>query len=82
MSRRTRRLQETSVAELEARAAGLRILLVDDSEANRILILRYMEQIHSTIDVAENGRIGVDLFQSRHYDVVLMDCEMPVMDGI
>jgi signal transduction histidine kinase/CheY-like chemotaxis protein len=72
---------QVSVAELERLAAGQRILLVDDSEANRILIQQYMKQVPSTIDIAENGRIGVDLFQQNHYDVVLMDCEMPVMDG-
>jgi signal transduction histidine kinase/CheY-like chemotaxis protein/HPt (histidine-containing phosphotransfer) domain-containing protein len=72
---------QASIAELEALSAGLRILLVDDSEANRILILQYMKQIQSTIDIAENGQIGVDRFRSGNYDVVLMDCEMPVMDG-
>ena len=74
-------LAPASVAELEARAAGLRILLVDDSEDNRVLILSYLKRAHATIDIAENGRIGVDKFLAGPYDLVLMDVEMPVMDG-
>ncbi|MGD1069647.1 MAG: ATP-binding protein [Bryobacteraceae bacterium] len=74
-----------SVAELEALAAGLRILLVDDSEDNRVLILSYLKRVRATIDVAENGQIAVEKFSDKLraglYDVVLMDVEMPVMDG-
>jgi CheY-like chemotaxis protein/HPt (histidine-containing phosphotransfer) domain-containing protein len=70
-----------SLAELEARAAGLRILLVDDSEDNRILILSYLKKTRSTIDIAEDGQRAVEFFRTGHYDVVLMDVEMPVMDG-
>jgi signal transduction histidine kinase/CheY-like chemotaxis protein/HPt (histidine-containing phosphotransfer) domain-containing protein len=72
---------QASVAELEAQAAGLRILLVDDSEDNRVLILSYLKRTRSTIDIAENGLIAVGLFQTGRYDAVLMDVEMPVMDG-
>jgi signal transduction histidine kinase/CheY-like chemotaxis protein len=60
---------------------GLRILLVDDSDDNRLLILSYLKRINAAIDIAENGQIAVDFFRGRHYDVVLMDVEMPVMDG-
>ena len=77
---------QASVAELEAMAAGLRILLVDDSEDNRVLILSYLKgtqsgRTDSTIDIAENGLIAVGMFQTGRYDAVLMDVEMPVMDG-
>jgi signal transduction histidine kinase/CheY-like chemotaxis protein/HPt (histidine-containing phosphotransfer) domain-containing protein len=74
-------LSPPSIGELEADASGLRILLVDDSEDNRVLILSYLKRTQSKIDSAENGRIAVDLFGSNRYDVVLMDVEMPVMDG-
>jgi signal transduction histidine kinase/CheY-like chemotaxis protein len=62
-------------------SAGLRVLLVDDSEDNRTLILRYLQHTQSEIEIAENGQIGVDRFKTGHYDIVLMDVEMPVMDG-
>jgi signal transduction histidine kinase/CheY-like chemotaxis protein len=60
---------------------GLRILLADDSEDNRFLILSYLNQAQASIDVAENGEIAARMFRSGHYDLVLMDVEMPVMDG-
>jgi signal transduction histidine kinase/CheY-like chemotaxis protein len=67
--------------ELEALLTGFHILLVDDSEDNRTLILRYMGRCQCVIDIAENGLAGVELFKTGIYDAVLMDVEMPVMDG-
>jgi signal transduction histidine kinase/CheY-like chemotaxis protein/HPt (histidine-containing phosphotransfer) domain-containing protein len=75
------RIAQAPLAELESRAAGLRILLVDDSEDNRVLILSYLKRTQTTIDIAEDGQSAVDRFRAGHYDVVLMDVEMPVMDG-
>ncbi len=60
----------------------LRILLVEDSRDNQLLIQTYLKQTAHHIDLAENGQIAVDKFQSGHYDVVLMDMQMPVMDGL
>jgi signal transduction histidine kinase/CheY-like chemotaxis protein len=60
---------------------GLRILLVDDSDDNRLLILSYLKRTNSAIDIAENGQLAVDMFRAARYDLVLMDVEMPVMDG-
>ncbi len=59
----------------------LRILLADDSDDNRFLILSYLPKSSGRVDIAENGAIAVELFQKNLYDVVLMDVEMPVMDG-
>jgi len=60
---------------------SLRILLVEDSEDNRMLIKSYLKNAPHEIDVAENGEIGVQKFTSSRYDLVLMDMQMPVMDG-
>ena len=65
----------------EGRIAGMKILLADDSADNRFLILSYLKRTGSFIDVAENGAVAVEMFRSSRYDVVLMDVEMPVMDG-
>jgi signal transduction histidine kinase/CheY-like chemotaxis protein len=65
----------------EDRTAGMRLLLADDSEDNRFLILSYLRKSQCSIDIAENGADAVDLFRQNQYDVVLMDVEMPVMDG-
>ena len=61
--------------------SGLRILLADDSDDNRFLILSYLPKNMRRVDIAENGAIAVELFGKNRYDVVLMDVEMPVMDG-
>src|SRR5208282_376407 len=55
--------------------------LADDSDDNRFLILSYLKDAYCSIEVAENGREAVERFHSGRYDVVLMDVEMPVMDG-
>jgi PAS domain S-box-containing protein len=77
----TRPAASASLAELERRASGLRILLADDVEENRTLILMYLKRTRSMIDVADNGAIAVEMFGRSQYDLVLMDAEMPVMDG-
>ena len=60
---------------------GLRILLVEDSADNRLLIQAYLRQTPHRLDFAENGAIGVKKFQAERYDLVFMDMQMPVMDG-
>ena len=59
----------------------LKILLVDDSDDNRLLVKTYLKGDAYQIDEAENGEQAVALFQSGLYDLVLMDMQMPVMDG-
>jgi len=70
-----------STADLERRAHGLRILLADDSSDNRFLILSYLKNSNCSIEIAQNGQDAVEKFRAGRYDVVLMDIEMPVMDG-
>ena len=62
-----------------ARAA--RILLVEDNEDNRMLIKAYLRQEPYTIVEAENGAQALDCFRNAAFDLVLMDVQMPVMDG-
>ena len=59
----------------------LRILLVEDAPANRKLVLAFLKKTPHQVDVAENGEIAVEKFKRGTYDLVLMDIEMPVMDG-
>ena len=59
----------------------LRILLVEDHPINRRLCLEMLERFGCHPDVAVNGKEAVELAKERQYDVILMDCEMPVMDG-
>lgn len=57
------------------------ILLVDDSEDNRVMIQLYLQKLPYKIDIAENGLIAVTKAKIMKYDLILMDIEMPVMDG-
>jgi PAS domain S-box-containing protein len=58
-----------------------RILLVEDSPDNRMVIRAYLKQYPHLIDEAEDGEIAVRKFAQGAYDVVLMDLQMPVVDG-
>jgi signal transduction histidine kinase/CheY-like chemotaxis protein len=79
--RRIAPVEKAPAFDLEKRMTGLNILVVDDSEDNRTLILSYLKNIRSRIDTAENGLLAVRKFANDKYDVILMDVEMPVMDG-
>jgi len=59
----------------------LRILLAEDSEDNRLLIQLYLKKTQHVLDIAENGKVAMERFMSDSYDLVLMDMQMPVMDG-
>ncbi|MBV8055840.1 MAG: response regulator, partial [Deltaproteobacteria bacterium] len=58
---------------------GLRILLAEDSEENRLLIAAYLRGTSHQLDTAENGRVAVEMFKIRRYDLVLVDVNMPVL---
>jgi signal transduction histidine kinase len=58
-----------------------RILLADDSEDNRTLIRYYLKKLPYELDFAENGEAALRKFQTERYDLVLMDLQMPVLDG-
>ena len=60
---------------------ALHLLLVEDSGDNRLLVQAYLKDTGYQIDTAENGGIAVGKFISGGYDLVLMDMQMPVMDG-
>ncbi len=57
-------------------------MLVEDSEDNQQLIEMYVYKTGAEIDIADNGLQGVDMALADHYDLVLMDMQMPVMDGV
>jgi len=61
---------------------GARVLLVEDNELNREVALGLLEDTHLSIDQAENGVVAVQQVSKNYYDLILMDMQMPVMDGI
>ena len=61
--------------------ADTSILLVEDNTVNRMVAEGMLQQIRCRIDVAENGEQAVEQFCDADYDIVFMDCQMPVKDG-
>ena len=60
----------------------LRILLAEDSADNCLVTMAYLEDTPYQIEIAETGAIACDMFMAQTYDLVLMDRQMPVMDGL
>ena len=64
------------------RMRGARILLVEDNEINQEVAIGQLEDAEAFVDLAENGKVALEMIRGNDYDAVLMDMQMPVMDGI
>lgn len=62
--------------------AGARVLLVEDNAINQLVARNFLEINGVQVDIANNGAEGVDMALQGHYALVLMDIQMPVMDGL
>jgi CheY-like chemotaxis protein len=62
--------------------AGKRILLAEDEPLNREVGLMLLEDVGLKVDLAEDGRQAVEKSRSGRYDIILMDMQMPVLDGL
>lgn len=80
-SAKARRAEKSESAAPVCFPEGYRLLLVEDNPANRKIVELYLKDQPFTLDVAENGKEGLEKFIASSYDAVLMDMEMPVMDG-
>jgi CheY-like chemotaxis protein len=58
-----------------------RILVVEDNRTNQRVAQKMLEGLGYTADLQGNGQLGVDAHAARPYDLILMDCQMPMMDG-
>lgn len=61
---------------------GLKILLIENDELNIKFVKIVLDRLGHRSDIAINGQVGVDLYKKNKYDLVLMDLEMPEMNGI
>ena len=75
------KVTETSPTAAVAGVARRSILLVEDNSDNRLLIQAYLTREPYDLDTAEDGAAALVRFQERSYDLVLMDVQMPIMDG-
>ncbi len=77
----TRNGQDPAASNEVAQLGRLKILLAEDHPINRRLCLLQLERLGCQVDCAHNGAEAVRCFEDRPYDVVLMDCHMPELDG-
>ena len=61
---------------------GTRVLVVEDNEGNQTVARLMLEKLGCSVEIAVNGREGVTAAGKGEYDIVFMDCQMPVMDGL
>ena len=62
--------------------AGQHVLVVDDNEINRLVVRKFLHRMNAIVDEAENGAVAVTKAGAGRYDLILMDIQMPVMDGL
>jgi len=74
---------ETGIGSIEqARTESRRILVAEDHPINQKLIITMLERLGCQVDLVENGRRAVDAVREKEYDLILMDMQMPEMDGL
>ena len=78
----TRRAAVPVSTDSEPPLPELHILLVEDSSDNRTITLAYLQDTPYRVDIADNGAVAYEKFIAGHYDLVLMDRQMPIMDGL
>lgn len=60
---------------------NIKVLVVEDNEINRFVAAQFLKKWNTETDFAENGKIAVDKVNNKEYDIILMDLEMPELDG-
>ncbi|MCH1920033.1 response regulator [Shewanella sp. A3A] len=73
---------ETEIAPESDQQCRGEILLVEDNLINQQVAMELLRSAGFSVDVAENGQVALDMVPQKHYDAVLMDIQMPVMDGL
>jgi CheY-like chemotaxis protein len=83
LNKKTERAED-SVSEIESllKKQQLAILVVDDSPINRKVCTNMVAGIAASITTANDGKQAIELWQQEHFDIILMDCHMPIMDGL
>lgn len=81
-SESTEPVTESISLNKQGQLGNLRVLLVEDSLDNQALISIYLNRAGASIDIASDGEEGCKMAMSKEYDIVLMDVQMPNMDGI
>lgn len=75
-------LGEKEIEQVFAELKGTRVLLVEDNAVNQLLVCEILESNGIAVITANNGLEALTLLESQAFDCVLMDCQMPIMDGL
>jgi len=73
--------EETTIQLENNTLINKRILVVEDNRTNQLVILGLLEDYIIDVDIANNGQEAVDMFNKNKYELILMDLQMPIMDG-
>ena len=66
----------------EAYSAPLRILVAEDNPVNRLLATKLLAKLGHDVAAVENGRKAIEMLNKEHFDLIFMDVQMPIMDGL
>ena len=72
---------ETMKVELDSDVKNIRVLVVEDIALNQLLMKTLLDEFGFELDIANNGKIAIEKLETTSYDVILMDLQMPVMNG-
>ena len=73
--------KQEEIVPIAATLGGLRVLLAEDNKVNQKVVSGILKRTGCYFEIAENGAVAVAALEKGQFDVVLMDCHMPVMDG-
>lgn len=81
VSQETQELQSNLLETQVETGKGVRILVVEDNPINQLLVIKLLERRGYDTTVAENGRIALAAYENKDFDIILMDLQMPELDG-
>jgi len=70
------------MTDLQKSLKGIRVLAVEDNELNRMVLQVILKKCEVVVSIAHNGQEAIDLIQEKEFDIVLMDVQMPIVDGL
>ncbi|MCA9778191.1 MAG: response regulator, partial [Candidatus Eremiobacteraeota bacterium] len=79
---KTSRTAKPTIANRVAPRRGLRILLAEDNHVNQMVASAYLQKLGVELSIADDGQIAVDMVAQGSFDIILMDVQMPNMDGL
>ncbi|NUO00572.1 MAG: response regulator [Saprospiraceae bacterium] len=72
---------EAAISDLDAESKHIKVLVVEDMELNQLLMKTILDDFGFERDIAENGKIAIEKLKTKTYDIILMDLQMPEMNG-